>query len=186
MGASESGLTRSGLVVSADVDAARGGSACIETPGAIPLIRIRCTGSTELAPPACLPVDVGAALGTALTCSVTRRDASCTTSRTTETPRFWLAAGAHGPESELRTDSPVIVELFGSGGDARFYREGPCDAYAADVGSASGHRFARFGDRIAIDSFQASGPGTCRDDLGRSQPTLAATCRGEVALGPPP
>lgn len=174
-------LALDGLVLTADIDTARYGLACTDVPGALPIVGIRCTGSTLLAAPPCSFVDTSGAEGMPLTCTVSRRDAACNPlGSSTEVPRFWLAEGAHGAESELHGDSPALSELFGAGG-VRLYREGPCDVYVFDVRGHFGS-VARSGGRLIVPLLTAAGSTPCVDGLGRSMPTLSVDCRGEAML----
>ncbi|MDQ3032232.1 MAG: hypothetical protein M3Y87_07440 [Myxococcota bacterium] len=171
-------VTRTGVVLDVDIDVQRQGSACVDVPEPPPLIHIRCTGHTVLPSPACEGARPPPAPDApALTCVVSKRDAACTPLATTmEVPRFWLAPGAHGPESEIHTDSAALIEAFGGADEVAFFQEAPCASYVSEVRAPS-QRIVRDGVRLGV-SVSQRGTERCRDGLGRLQPVLEVSCEG--------
>lgn len=189
VGAEGPNITRRGLRIDVDVHVSRAGSACPPGSPGGPLIQIDCTGSTLVTVGPCrsrypidrLPTDP---VPPPLSCTVRRRDAACALlPSTAETPMAWVAAGWHGPSSELFVTSPAIAEAVG--GPLRFFQEDPCDSYATDV-ALGADPILRGGEEIWIESLGRSSGTTCRDLLGARQPVVEVRCAGLGTLGPPP
>lgn len=178
----EPNAIRVGSVLTVDIDESRGGGACTEST--VPLITIRCTGSTMLEDPACPLSDV--IDPSPLSCSVSRRDAACVGTTTTEMPAFWLASGIHGADSELRTTSPGIAAVFGSAGEATFYREGACSTFTPDARPYGVVQRIELSDGQVISyGFGGSSAATCTDDRDVSRPLVQLSCYGVTSLGAP-
>lgn len=193
------GLTRTGpdgLTLQVNFDAGRSGS-CFSGHR----IRIQCSGSTRLAWPAhpdCwsgtssdgfeyTPEDFDAP---AFACTVTRRDAQCVPTVTTEIPTARFGAGYYGPESRLYLDSPALREL-GGGEPMVFYQDAPCHTYARNIrddiyGSRlirRGNQFASADDTGRIGGTNPTGT-TCVDGVGR-HPLLLVQCTGVGTITSP-
>jgi hypothetical protein len=177
-------VMRSGFLLDVDIDVARQGPICSGVPVAPPLIRVRCTGRTVIPSTGCSARPPLLPDAPALNCMVARRDAACAPlAVTTTVPRFWLAPGAHGAEGEIRTDSPVLLEAFGTAGEIVFFREGRCSSYATDVRDPV-HVLTREGARVGVN-LSRDGAARCTDGLGRSQPVLEVSCEGATTLAAP-
>lgn len=173
-------IARSGLDIEVDIDTGRSGSVCVGPEPVPPLIHIRCSGRTRLAPFSCFR-EIPTVPVPPMSCTVTRRDAACVSSSSSHSPRFWLAAGVHGPASELRSDAPYLAELLGTPGEARFYQEASCEVFLDDAASPF-LRFVRDGTRIYASSLHRASSATCRDSLGARLPVLAVDCEGVAEL----
>ena len=174
---------RAGTVLTVDIDVGRGGSVCEET--GVPLILIRCTGSGTIAPlPAADCPLADTPPSDAISCAVTRRDGACVASTTTETPSFWLASGAHGPDSELRSAMPGLAEVFGAAGVATFYRELGCNTITPDLRDsiAGVRRVELTGSEVtAYNAFEGTSEATCRDSSSVARPLVSVSCSAGVA-----
>lgn len=168
-------LMRHDRVLTVDIDA--------NGPCSVP--HIRCTGNTLLPESGCdgAPPDD---LATPLECAVTERDASCVETMRTVVPRFWLADGAHGPGSELRTDTPEVLAAFDTATVLTFYKEANCGSYAGPEQFREYRIEVDAGTTAVLSLFARASDATCRDGLGRNQPLTRISCRGAVPLSPPP
>lgn len=172
-------LHRYQLRLEVDFDVGRQGSGCVEVPGAPPLIRVRCLGTTDLPPPACGWVDPALfTMAPPLECAVTRRDtATCTETTTFETPTVHASAGAHGADTVLTVDSPAIRELSAGSGPWVFHQDHPCESFGEGV--------TRMGTQVLLDRAGVRRE-YCRDALGRDQPMLGVSCGGVGTIAAAP
>jgi hypothetical protein len=168
------GATRDGRVLTLDFDETADIGNC--APFFVPT-RVVCAGTTLLPAPGCWPFfDEGPG-----ECTVDERDpTTCEVTTTTFTPRFWLAAGPAGPDSELRSDDPTLAAVYGAAGSATWPQEPGCDSYTRRIPEplfgADGGRFIRSGTQVTLMDGLEGVSGSCTDGLGRRQDRIRVRC----------